>query len=228
VARFTVADVENAGLRVLDREGLDALSMRKVADELGTGVMTLYGYVRTRDELVDRLAGRIFAAIDVAPAPGASWRVQLADALTAMHESMKTHPGAVDLLMLPRPMIGPTLDHVRDGLLRIVRTAGLDVDEAVAAIAASLSFVVGFTVLETAPSRREPRDEETARLRQLPAQEFPFLVEAADSWTHRSGADVFEAGLRNIVDGIELRVRASARSARATSGARAAVAKSRK
>lgn len=209
VARFTVDEVVDAGVRVLDAEGLDALTMRKVADELDIPVMTLYGYVRTRDELVDRIAGEVFRRIQVEADSDKSWASQLYEAVNAMHESMKVHPGAVDLLMLPRPMVGPTLDHVRDHLLGIVRRAGLDVDQSVSAISACLSYVVGFTVLETAPARREPGEEQTERLRRLPPDEFPYLVEAADGWAHRSADYVFEAGLRALVASIELRLQQS-------------------
>src|SRR5262249_19016990 len=71
--------IVEAALRVLDREGMDGLSMRRVAEELGTGVASLYWHVRNKGELLQLLSERLAAEIELPEPDPARWQAQLKD-----------------------------------------------------------------------------------------------------------------------------------------------------
>ena len=113
-ARRSRAEITAAALDIADRDGLDAVSMRRIAAELGTGAASLYRYVETREEVLDLMADAVGAERPL-PAPTGDW---LADLLAIGERSralMRAHPWLPGL-MIAHPVLGPNgvalLEHV--------------------------------------------------------------------------------------------------------------------
>src|SRR5437868_7678511 len=86
--------VIDAGLRILRAEGIDAVTMRRVASELDTGAASLYVYVENREDLLNQMFDAVVGEVDLADEPDPRrWREQLVAILTASRDAMDRHPG---------------------------------------------------------------------------------------------------------------------------------------
>lgn len=121
--RFVLEDVVRAALRVVAREGLEALTMRRVAAELGVGTMTLYTYVPGRAELLDLMVDRVYAELRL-PEPGSGWRDELARYAREHHRMYVRHPWVLQSNVWRTPLAPHVLDAQECGL-RILLGAGL-------------------------------------------------------------------------------------------------------
>ncbi|GAA1719874.1 TetR/AcrR family transcriptional regulator [Isoptericola hypogeus] len=120
-ARHTLDDVVTAGIEVADADGLDALSMRKVAARLGVGAMSLYTYVPGRTELLDLMIDRVFAGLDL-PRAGAPWRDGLTHYAREHWQLYLDHPWVLQTNMWRLPVTPHVLDAQEAGLRTIVDT----------------------------------------------------------------------------------------------------------
>ncbi|HEX6388587.1 MAG TPA: helix-turn-helix domain-containing protein [Solirubrobacteraceae bacterium] len=143
--RFTREQVLAAALRVIDREQPDAFTMRRVADELGVGVMTLYGYVRNKDEILEGVTALAIAA-EPEPAAGASWDERLRGDAELLYALCRRHPNLVRLVM--RQASGaPGLGQVRERMREALEGAGFGELAAQHALGALTSYAIGFGAL---------------------------------------------------------------------------------
>lgn len=200
--------VLRAALRLVDRDGLAALTMRRLAADLGVGVMTLYGYVRTKADLLDGITQVALEPLAAQPPAEGRWDEQLATAIRTLYAVFQAHPGATQILadgVTP----GPALDPVRESLLAVLRAAGFDRREAVVFLHTVFSYVLGFAVV--AGHRPGPSPKERKRVASLPRADFPHLADSADEFSERFSPDSFEAGLELILTGLraERRTRTS-------------------
>jgi AcrR family transcriptional regulator len=108
------AEITAAAMALADREGLDALSMRRLAAALGTGAASLYRYVATRDDLLDLMTDETGAEFDLA-APTGDWQADLLGLARQSRAIMRRHPW-LPALTITRPVLGPhgadLLEHV--------------------------------------------------------------------------------------------------------------------
>lgn len=198
--------VARAALELADRDGLDAVSMRALAERLGVGTMTLYGYFRSKDELLDAL---VDAAVgDELPAPaGVHWREQLREVILHARRGLLAHPSLVEL-RVRRPVLRPEALRFAEALVRILRGAGFGVGDAVGGFRLLFTYTMGFAALSPAQATDADRAAAGAALAALPADEFPALTEVRDELSQAmSGDDVFAFGLERILDGLEARLR---------------------
>jgi AcrR family transcriptional regulator len=201
-------------LELLDREGLDAFSMRRLADELGVGTMTIYGYFRSRDELLDAvvdtggegIAERVSEALG-----GGSWKVRLRELMVGIRESLMAHPGIVEL-RYKRPLLSPGALRLTEIGMRALRDAGFSNREAGRIYRILFVYTFGFCAFGPGPRSAPDRDKSVAALRALPADRYPTLVEAAVE-ASESMADeaLYEVGLDALLDGLEAEPATSAR-----------------
>ena len=205
--RLSRAQVAAAALEVADREGLDALSMRVLAERLGVGTMTLYGYFRNKDELLD-------AVVDCAvsderpPDLDGDWRGQLREVVRYARRGLLRHPSLVEL-RVRRPVLRPEALRFSEMVLRILRDAGFDVGEAAASFRLLFTYTLGFAALSPATATEDDRAAARAALASLPPATFPALTEARDEASLAMGGDdVFDYGLDRILDGLEARLAA--------------------
>ncbi|MFI1563262.1 TetR/AcrR family transcriptional regulator C-terminal domain-containing protein [Streptomyces sp. NPDC020490] len=198
-----------AALRVLEREGVGGLSMRKVAAELGVKAASLYWHVRNKEQLLDLLADELMADAEPPPRQG-DWREQLREYslryrrhLLGKRDSAKVVAG--------RLALGQNLLRLMEDQLDRLREAGFS--DADAALANYLlgAFVQGFVLQEQSPisasetegaSRSEVARAAADRLRGLPETTFPNLVALAGDLTTPSMDDRFAFGLERLLDGL--------------------------
>jgi AcrR family transcriptional regulator len=192
--------VLEAGLRIADSEGLDALSMRRLADDLGIGAMTLYSYVRTKNELLDGIADIVLTALPHDD-PHEIWQERLELAMHHLHVALVAHPGVAQILVSRQVPI-PQLDSFRETLLAILADAAFPPPRAVQIVSALACYASGFAQFELHRSQVQPADE-AARLRGLPRSGFPHLTEMADDYAGHLSQDAFSFGLRSFIRGLE-------------------------
>ncbi len=202
-----------AAIRLLDAEGLDALSMRSIADELGTGAASLYWHVGSKDGLLDLVFDEIIGeGMRSIPDPIPSrWQEQLKDVARAQRAVTIRHPYVVRISIGRIPM-GPNALRYSERVLAILRAGGLPPDLAVKGSHLLIATVNGFTVDETGVSDSEgpPATAETERaaamardyLAGLPAEQFPNLVALADEFGYADRDAQFELLIDIFVDGL--------------------------
>ena len=120
--KTSLTEVVDAGVRIADTEGLDALSMRKVASRLGIGAMSLYTYVPGRSELIELMIDRVYAD-HALPDPGLAWRARVEQWARATWATYANHPWLLDYNMARLP-IGPHVLDVEESLYAALHTAG--------------------------------------------------------------------------------------------------------
>ena len=216
---LTREQIADAALALADAEGLDAVSMRTLAERLGVGTMTLYGYFRSKDELLDALVDSAVGGTEPPPLEGA-WTEQLREAVRHGRRGLLLHPSIVEL-RVRRPVLRPEALRFAETLLGILRDAGFEVGEATAAFRLLFTYTVGFAALSPAEATEEDRGAARAALAALPPDEFPALTEARDEASiAMGGEEVFEYGLARIIDGLQARLAARGRRATASSRTR--------
>ncbi|WP_147917590.1 TetR/AcrR family transcriptional regulator C-terminal domain-containing protein [Ruania zhangjianzhongii] len=140
-ARIALADVVAAGVAVADRDGMEALSMRRVAGELVVGAMSLYTYVPGRAELVELMVDQVFGELEL-PAAGLGWREGLGTYARQTWRLYCRHPWLLQLNMWRGPLAPHVLDAQEAGLRTLAGT-GLTAPEVVRTLALVDTVVQG-------------------------------------------------------------------------------------
>jgi AcrR family transcriptional regulator len=191
-APLTRDAIVEAALAVLDAEGLEGVSMRRVAQRLETGPASLYQHVGNKDELLELVLDRVSGEVEI-PAPGVGpdgWQEPLKELLRATRKVLGAHQDLA-YVMLGRVPTGPNALAGAEGMLRILRAG--DVPERVAAYAvdALALFVASVTYEEAIQARLMGTMEEAKAyvagvqkyFAALPPDRFPTLVAMADQLT---------------------------------------------
>lgn len=202
-ARFTVADIQEKALAIVDREGLGALTMRSLAGALGTGPMTLYNYVADKGALEELVVDAVVSAI-VIPEPTGDWQVDVAAVARAVWCAVRDHPGAIPLVLTRRSSstaaYGPA-----EALIAALRTTGLPERDVLAAFRAVLAFVMGLAQVEltNSPGRAHDEPDGTTEIHRLAQVDHPNIARMA-LVRRDSDSDVdFEQGLALLLRGID-------------------------
>jgi AcrR family transcriptional regulator len=168
-------------IRLADREGVDGLSMRRLADALGAGAMSLYHYVANKDELLDAMIDVVFEEIELPP-EGTDWQSAMRRRTISARQVLARHPWAIGL-MESRTSPGPAHLRHREAVTACLRKAGFPVLMATHANWLLDVYLYGFALQEASlpfGSADEFADmAEDVFLPQLPPDEFPYLNESA-------------------------------------------------
>jgi AcrR family transcriptional regulator len=203
-------EIVAAGLRVADADGLDALSMRRVAQELGVGTMTLYSHVANKHELLDLMQDEVMDEMLVPEVP-ADWREAMTEIATRTTRALIRHAWiAAD--MSRRPLPGPrALMHVEQSLAAL-EPLGLETRVAGDVLAIVDDYAIGYAlriitsrhwVPEGAPPGRMVQDLPAELRSLLEAGDYPRLWRAAVSGEFSPPSEErFATGLRWLLDGI--------------------------
>lgn len=201
--------VLDAALALADAEGLDALSMRRVAAALGVEAMSLYNHVANKDALLDGMVDRVVGEIQL-PAIGGDWRAEMRRRAISAHGTLLRHPWAA-LLILSRINVGPMMLRCIDATVGCLREAGFSYAQADHAWNAIDSHIYGFTV-QILKFPLKPEEYAPAARGYLPLipPELPHFraltAEVAEG--RHNGLHAFTFGLDLILDGLE-RVRSA-------------------
>jgi TetR/AcrR family tetracycline transcriptional repressor len=203
--------VADRALALADKSGLDALTIRKLAAELGVTPMALYWHFHGKDELLDGLAERLWGEMDLTADRNAPWTEQIRGLFESLLKVLRAHPAAPELLMHSKKQADAGLN-VTELALDILRTAGFSPEDASfatrSALWAGIALVMsepGIESLDDAERAELQRKKQVALATQSPAK-FPRLIECALPMTacdnpeehYRFGVDLFIGGLAAV------------------------------
>lgn len=200
-AKFMRAQLQEAALGIVDREGLPALSMRSLAGALGTGPMTLYNYVRDRDDLDALVVEAVLAEVRL-PREKGDWRADVTAIVEATWRTVRRHPNVIPLVLTRRTLHETTLVWA-EALLRALARSGRSGADLLVAFRTVSGFVMGFAQAQLADPLTSDEDRvDIARAKALPTERFPHLIEIAGA-AAKLGADrEFRAGLDIVMAGL--------------------------
>lgn len=194
-----------AGIRLADRKGIEALSMRRLATALGVEAMSLYNHVANKDELLDGMVDIVVGEITL-PVPGGDWKATLRARAHSTLAVMTAHPWA-PMLIVSRITVGPNRLRYIDASLGVLREAGFSWAETDRAWNTMDNYILGYTLQQ----QNFPVDPDeyaaaaAAYLPMLPAATYPYMHEltarVADG-SHDGTLD-FAFGLQLILDGLD-------------------------
>ena len=195
-----------SALAIADENGLDALSMRKLGQQLGFEAMSLYNHVANKDDLLDGMLDLVLAEME--PPPPNEGLPGIRKAAISAHESLKRHPWAAGLLMAPAS-VRPGRLAFMDALLGALRDAGFSPETIYHAYHVIDAHIIGFSLWQSTHDFTLP-DEITDDLqsfldRMLPQETYPDLH--AHGMQHLAGTydgtSAFEYGLDLLLAGLE-------------------------
>jgi AcrR family transcriptional regulator len=199
--------VLDAAVALADRDGVGALSMRKLAQELGVEAMSLYHHVAGKDAILDGIVDVVFGEIEL-PSGDGGWKAAMRRRAISAREALRRHPWAT-ALMESRSTPGPANLRHHDAVLGVLRNAGFSVELAAHAYSLLDAYIYGFALQESSLPFDTP--EETAQVASsimdgFPADAFPYLTEIAVEHVLQPGYDYgneYRFGLELILDGLE-------------------------
>ncbi len=200
-----------AALDLLRREGLDGMSLRKVATALDTGAATLYAYVEDLQELQTLVLDRALGGVEVNAHPGAPWKSRLRDLLVSYFHVLGQSPGLA-LLAMRTVAAGPNTLRLLEALLALLDEAGVDPSTAAWAVDLLLLWITGSAVEQSLrQGGRDPLGLVGQVIGGVAPDRFPRIHAARDELTSGSGYERFTWGLDVFLAGILQRPRTPAR-----------------
>ncbi|GAA4062573.1 TetR/AcrR family transcriptional regulator [Nonomuraea soli] len=206
-----------AAMKLLDTEGLEALSLRRLGVELGAAATAFYRHVANKDELIELVVNEVYGELRIdGEAP---WRESVTVIAHSFRAAILRHPWFVSVIgEVGLAYLGPNVMGKTDQMLAVLERAGFALEDADLAMTAVLSFVVGHTTSEAAwltTLARSGRSEQEwmdglVPVAEQAAQPYPALRRLFEL-QRRSGAatreDSFAYGLELILDSLERRMR---------------------
>ena len=192
-----------------DRHGLEGLSMRKLADELGAGAMSLYHYVPNKTQLLDGMVDIVFGEIEL-PTTDVDWKTAMRRRALSTREVLNRHRWAVGE-MEGRTTHGLANLALHNAVLGCLRAAGFSLEMTVHAYSVQDSYIYGFALQERDMTLETADDFAASARRQMVEYEavladFPHLVEVVGGHVAEAGYDYateFLFGLDLILDGLD-------------------------
>jgi AcrR family transcriptional regulator len=199
----------STALAVLDGDGLDAVTMRRVGQELGVTPMALYRHFRDKEQILDAVAELLLAEVHLPQPDERPWEEQLKDLLLAFSASLRPHASAAGLVATRILASEPGLT-LAERTLELLDQAGFEVEQAAEIAGQALCSVV--TLVVTEPGRDPQADAEAredairmrkAELEALSRKRYPRIVAAAGALASCASEDVYYArGIELVVAGI--------------------------
>jgi AcrR family transcriptional regulator len=203
--KFSREHLQMAALRIVDEQGLAALSMRALATALGTGPMTIYNYFRDRGDLDALLVEAVMSETRAPEAESDDWRIDVRAILEAIWRSVRAHPNVIPLILTRRTSHETTLE-IAETLLRALARSGRSGPALLAAFRTLNGFIMGIAQAQLAgPYSESPdraQDPHVSRVESLADDRFPKLREIAAAAGRTNSDQEFHAGLDIILAGL--------------------------
>ncbi|WP_129840737.1 TetR/AcrR family transcriptional regulator [Streptomyces sp. RFCAC02] len=202
--RISREEIIGTARRIIDEDGVDRLTMRRLATEVGSTPMALYHHVRDKEELLLLLLDDHAARTARRPEVPAEPRERVVAAAAAIHEVLASCPWIVEVLAADDLMSRSALwfvEQIVDGLA----DGGLTPEAAVLGYRVIWHYTAGEIMARAAAARRREDDRPTYReqvFADLAPEELPRLAEVADQWVTLTARDTYLDGLRSIVNGL--------------------------
>lgn len=212
-SRLTRERVVGAAIALADRQGIESLTMRTLAEDVGAGAMSLYYHVPNKDALLDAMVDAVFSEIEQ-PSAEVDWKSAMRRRALSTREALHRHSWAVGLMEATKAP-GPNDLRLHDAVLGCLRQAGFSVELAVQAYSLQDAYIYGFALQERSlPSGTREDFARTARKRvqetetriEDVASAYPHLAEVVGGYIATQGFSLDEAflfGLDVILDGLE-------------------------
>ncbi|MFJ5679686.1 TetR/AcrR family transcriptional regulator [Streptomyces sp. NPDC093097] len=203
--RISRQEVIDTARRIVAEQGVDRLTMRRLATDIGSTPMALYHHVRNKEELLVLLLDDYTAQALHRPELPAQPRERIVVAAAAIHDVLAACPWIVEVLTADDLMSASALwfvEQIIDGLV----DCGLSPERAVHGYRAIWYYTAGEIVIRTTAARRRADDDRPTYRDQVFAEldpiELPRLAQVADHWTPLTAQDTYLDGLRALVDGL--------------------------
>jgi TetR/AcrR family transcriptional regulator, tetracycline repressor protein len=196
--------VLEAARRIADEEGVDRLTMRRLAAELGVMPNALYTYFPHKEALLDALLDDLLAGVEAGDPAEGDWRDGLVRVMDSTRRLLLAHPQLASAF-IARPGLGPNAVRLGEISLELLGRGGLEGQRAVEALRVLLVYSLGFAAFQ---ARRLPEDDRTRSARaeaafaSLPEDRFPEMRRVARNLASPSTDRQFHTGLRWLLDGI--------------------------
>jgi AcrR family transcriptional regulator len=198
-----------AAMALADRGGIESLSMRKLAAELGIEAMSLYHHVKSKEDILDGMVDLVFSEMEL-PSPGEQWRTGMRNRAASTRAVLARHPWAIGILD-SRTSPGPATLKYLDTVIAFLRSAGFSIAMAAHALSVLDSYVRGFAMQEASLPLDESGSIEAATESILEQQHmmsnaFPHLGEMAAELILKPDyayGHEFQFGIDLILDGLE-------------------------
>jgi AcrR family transcriptional regulator len=202
---LTRDQIVEAALGLADQEGIEALTMPNLARRLDCGVMTIYGYIASKEDLLGAIAQLGLRDLRLAQPPPRGLEGILLAWGRSLRQTLLAHP-SLPMIFLSRAVVGPGIFRGVEALLGRLAQAGMPPSAGVHAIYSVLIYVTGFVAWEIPRTRRQPEAAYAASWRReyagLPADGFPLAGGVLDELGKVAGDSQFETGLAAIASGL--------------------------
>lgn len=207
---LSLESIVETSLRIADAEGLEELTIRRIAAELGVGAMTLYGYVRSKDEILDAMADHVLGGIHIPEADPADPAAVLRAAATGFLGMMREHPSIVQLMTSRVTMSIHSMEGGLEGVLARFLEAGLTPELAVRCYSFLITYALGFAGYQhprpwghvDRPDSAELRRQRSHFYASLPAERFPSIVAIADDLVALPADDQFDFAVECFITSV--------------------------
>jgi AcrR family transcriptional regulator len=206
-ARLTRERILAKALEIVDRDGLEALSMRHLAAELDATAMSLYNHVPSKEAVLEGITEVLLGEIDLSAVEGDDWAESLKAGHRSFREVLLRHPSALPLVST-KPIAGPDAFRPVEVSLDLLRRAGFDPENALRAHWALVGYTLGHVGFQcTNPLASEQAMEDLIeRKTALPPEQFPRILETLPHAIDCDYDGAFEFGLDTIIEGLKSRL----------------------
>ena len=212
--RLTHDRVVETALMLMDTEGLEAVTMRRLARELGVEAMSLYNHVDSKEAIYDGICARVLSEIEI-PAETDDWLSEARQLAGSFKEVLGAHPNVVTLMYERKhPMRAAGGWRPMDAALRLFRRAGLTDRQVAQAYTVFGGFIFGSILIEAGQPKVPSGDEQAEQqliaemARILPMSELPTLADLLPEIVRCDPAASFEFGLDMLIRGLQTLVAA--------------------
>ena len=205
--RLSRARILKEAVAIADREGLDALTMRKLASGFDVVPMAIYKHVANKEDMLDGMVDVIFSEVEL-PREDVDWKTATRERAISARKVLARHPWAIGMTESRMKPGEANLRH-REAVIGCFRRGGFPIAMAIHASSVVDSYLYGFLLQERSlpfDSTEELGEQAQGMLDQFPSDDFPYLAETiaevinAEAWEF---ANEFEFGLDLILDGLE-------------------------
>lgn len=180
-----------AAIALIDEEGLESFSLRRLATRLNAGPMTLYWHVQNKDRLLDLVLDTLIGEVPP-PAPQGPWTERVATVIRDIRAAYIRHHRAVPILAT-RPAVGPNALRLTEALLAVLREAGFPPAAIPTAYQSLLNYAAGSVLAECLPVSEPP---------EISPEAHPTLAGLSPQFAAVTPDDTFEYGLQRLLAGL--------------------------
>ena len=206
----TAQQIVKTAVRICDERGLEFLTIRRLANDLDIGAMTLYNYFRSKDEILDGIADHVLGSLQIPPMADPTPAGMARNVAGALFAMMREHPSVVHLLSNRTTMSERALEVAMDHVIGALREAGFSDEGSVRAYALIMTYCLGFSSYQMprdwGPDHVEGVDELRRRKRHfyasLPLPQCANLVELSAMVTTMPSDNQFRFGLDCLIAGL--------------------------